>query len=98
MRTQEIELAYAIRCSELNRKQRIHLTGDNKLLVAKFERTIGPYVHNWSERAFNTVFFDWTCQYGMSPSRPLLLVGGSVFSLLSFTHSRSAFQALAAFG
>jgi uncharacterized protein YjbI with pentapeptide repeats len=56
MRTQETQLTYAIRRSELSRT-------DN-----------GHYVHGWTERTFNTVFFDWTCQYGMSPGRPLLLV------------------------
>jgi Pentapeptide repeats (8 copies) len=59
LRTQESQLTYAIRRSELNRK------GENE-----------DYVHSWFERAFNTVFFDWTCQYGMSPGRPLLLVVG----------------------
>jgi hypothetical protein len=29
---------------------------------------------------FNTVFFDWTCQYGMSPGRPLIL--GTVLWLI----------------
>jgi Pentapeptide repeats (8 copies) len=36
----------------------------------------GRYVYSWPERAINTVFFDWTCQYGMSPGRPLLLMLG----------------------
>jgi len=60
MRTQETQLTYAIRRSELNRKTSYHPDG--------------PYVHSWSERYFNTVFLDWTCQYGMSPGRPLLIV------------------------
>jgi hypothetical protein len=59
LRTQENQLTYAIRRSELNRKK----------------GTQGaPYAHTWSERVFNTVLFDWTCQYGMSPGRPLLIV------------------------
>jgi uncharacterized protein YjbI with pentapeptide repeats len=60
MRTQEAQLTYAIRRSELNRKTSYYPDG--------------PYVHSWSERYFNTVFLDWTCQYGMSPGRPLLIV------------------------
>ena len=28
---------------------------------------------NFASFAFNKVFFDWTCQYGMSPGRPLML-------------------------
>jgi uncharacterized protein YjbI with pentapeptide repeats len=57
LRTQENQLTYAIRRSELSRKN-----------------SNGSYAHTWSERAFNTVSFDWTCQYGMSPGRPLLIV------------------------
>src|SRR5262249_24419721 len=59
MRTQESQLNYAIRRSELNRKDK-------------------QYVHGWPERYFNKVFFEWTCQYGMSPGRPLLIVVGLV--------------------
>jgi len=54
MRTQEAQLTYAIRRSELSR-----------------QLEAGQYVHSWSERYFNSVCFDWTCEYGMSPSRPL---------------------------
>ena len=57
MRTQEAQLTYAIRRSELDRKI------DDE-----------HYLHSWSERAMNTVFFDWTCRYSMSPGRPLLIV------------------------
>jgi hypothetical protein len=28
---------------------------------------------NFASFIFNNVFFDWTCQYGMSPGRPLIL-------------------------
>ena len=34
----------------------------------------GSMRHGVFERAFNYVFFEWTCQYGMSPGRPLLIV------------------------
>jgi uncharacterized protein YjbI with pentapeptide repeats len=69
LRTQESQLTYAIRRSELSRKD--------------FYR---HYVHSWSERALNTVFFDWTCQYGMSPGWPLLLVMGfGVFFTVVYT-------------
>jgi uncharacterized protein YjbI with pentapeptide repeats len=61
MRTQEAKLTCAIRRSELSR--RIYYPD-------------GPYVHSWFERYFNNVFFDWTCQYGMSPGRSLLIVAG----------------------
>jgi hypothetical protein len=34
----------------------------------------------------NAVFFDWTCQYGMSPGRPVLLVVGfGVFFTVIYT-------------
>jgi uncharacterized protein YjbI with pentapeptide repeats len=62
MRAQEAQLTCAIRRSELSRKD---FTSDVPGQV---------YVHSWSERAINTVLFDWTCQYGMSPGRPLLIV------------------------
>jgi Pentapeptide repeats (8 copies) len=75
MRTQEAQFTYAIRRSELSRKTRGNY-------YSWSERTrSGSYVHSWSERAFNTVFFDWTCQYGMSPGRPLLIVAALVVML-----------------
>jgi Pentapeptide repeats (8 copies) len=58
LRTQEAELTCAIRRSELSRT------------VAR-NGSKGRYLHSWPERYFNLVFFDWTCQYGMSPGRPL---------------------------
>jgi hypothetical protein len=67
LRTQAAQLTYAIRRSELERK-RDDREPDGELT----ER----FVHGRAERFFNTVFFDWTCQYGMSPTRPLLLVVG----------------------
>jgi Pentapeptide repeats (8 copies) len=69
VRTQESQLTYAIRRSELIRKDDIH----------------GYYLHGWSERALNTVFFDWTCQYGMSPGRPLLIVA-ALATILSIVY------------
>src|SRR5262245_18043306 len=45
LRTQQAQLTYAIRRAELNVK---NLKDHN-------------YVHNRSERVFNTVFFDWPC-------------------------------------
>ena len=63
LRTQENQITYAIRRSELYQK------------IKETDGSEGPYVHRWFERAINTVFFDWTCQYGMSPGRPLLVVG-----------------------
>lgn len=71
MRTQEAQLTYAIRRSELRRRKSYYPDG--------------PYVHGWSERYFNTVFFDWTCQYGMSPGRPILIVA-ALAVLLSFAY------------
>jgi len=67
LRAQESQLTYAIRRSELSRK----------------DDDSGDYVHSWSERALNTVLFDWTCQYGMSPGQPLLIVAGlaMIFSI-----------------
>ena len=34
---------------------------------------------NYSSFVMNKVFFDWTCQYGMSPGRPLILGAGLWF-------------------
>jgi uncharacterized protein YjbI with pentapeptide repeats len=68
LRTQESQLTYAIRRSELSRKD-----------------ANGRHVHSWSERAMNTMFFDWTCQYGMSPGRPLLIVA-SLAAILSIVY------------
>lgn len=56
LRLQENQLTYAIKRSELNRRE------------LGYGRFNGPYIHSWAERAFNTIFFDWTCQYGMSPA------------------------------
>ncbi len=64
LRTQESQLTYAIRRSELSHKD-----------------PHGHYVHSWSERTMSTVFFDWTCQYGMSPGRPLLIAAALVVML-----------------
>jgi hypothetical protein len=61
LRTQENQLTYAIRRSELNRK---------------IQKPVEHYAHSASERFLNTMLFDWTCQYGMSPGRPVLLVAG----------------------
>jgi Pentapeptide repeats (8 copies) len=58
LRTQENQLTYAIRRTELERKR----------------RNSGDFVHTRTERIFNTVLFAWTCQYGMSPGHSLLLV------------------------
>jgi hypothetical protein len=58
MRTQEALVTYAIRRSELNRRK---IPGYH----------YGPYVHGRLERAMTTMFFDWTCQYGMSPPAQL---------------------------
>jgi uncharacterized protein YjbI with pentapeptide repeats len=68
MRTQENQLTYAIRRSELKR-------------VSYPDDPTSDYVHSWFERYFNTIFFDWTCQYGMSPGRPLLIVAALVVIL-----------------
>jgi hypothetical protein len=59
LHTQENELTYAIRRRELSLRK---------------EEPGGPYIHKWPERIFNILLFDWTCQYGMSPGRPILLV------------------------
>jgi hypothetical protein len=72
MRTQENQLTYAIRRSELNRKS-------NEF------NTDSPYVHSRLERSLNAIFFDWTCQYGMSPGRPLLIVV-ALMVVLSFVY------------
>lgn len=67
LRTQENQLTYAIRRSELSRRDP--------------QQPGGPYVHSWSERTFNTLFFDWTCQYGISPGRPILIVAALAMML-----------------
>jgi hypothetical protein len=36
------------------------------------------YAHSRFERYFNKVLFEWTCQYGMSPGRPFLIVAALV--------------------
>jgi hypothetical protein len=63
LRTQENQLTYAIRRTELYRKK-----------TDLYGKPTKEFLHTRSERVFNTVAFDWTCQYGMSPSRPLLIV------------------------
>ncbi|MGO9269125.1 MAG: hypothetical protein ACLQOO_02505 [Terriglobia bacterium] len=41
-------------------------------------------------RWFRTIFFDWTCQYGMSPGRPLLILVAAwlLCSLLNYSFIR----------
>jgi pentapeptide repeat protein len=54
LRTQESQLTYAIRRSELNRKTVGY----------------GYYIHGWPERTINTVLFDWTCNMACPQAGP----------------------------
>jgi len=63
LRTQENQLTCAIRRSELRRRY------DGADILRRQE-----FVHGRFERGINYVLFDLTCQYGMSPGRPLIIV------------------------
>jgi hypothetical protein len=43
------------------------------------------YVHGWLERAVNLIFFDYTCGYGESPGRPLVIVAG-LMGIMTFVY------------
>jgi hypothetical protein len=60
LHSQESQLTYAIRRSELRRHFSL--------------RTGGVPLHGRVERLVNYALFDLTCQYGMSPERPLIIV------------------------
>jgi Pentapeptide repeats (8 copies) len=85
LRSQENQLTCAIRRSELKRKY----NG-----VERSRRN--EFVHDKFERGVNYVFFDLTCQYGISPGRPLIivLVAALLFSVVyglaqMYPHRRS---------
>lgn len=46
-----------------------------RALTFAIHRAIGQQA-SAAERAVRLIFFEWTCQYGMAPWRPLLLLGG----------------------
>ena len=87
LREQERKIAYALKRREAElswaRGTSRRLPGDKgpRAILWSSDSVLA----NFASFTLNKVFFDWTCQYGMSPGRPLIL-GVVLWFLCSFLY------------
>jgi hypothetical protein len=74
-REQERKITYALkrREAELSCKKCISRKRPNEDAARAIVSSSDSVLANCGSFVLNKVFFDWTCQYGMSPGRPLIL-------------------------
>jgi hypothetical protein len=74
-REQERKITYALKRqeAELSCEKCTSRKGPNQDAARAIISSSDSIVANCGSFVLNKVFFDWTCQYGMSPGRPLIL-------------------------